>query len=70
MEIAPAAELIAKREEPAPRQRRKLFTRKVVITVRPHEVFALAYGFPGTERLAADEWPKHLALDPAAAIAC
>jgi hypothetical protein len=52
-EIATGSELIAKREEPATRQGGKLFTRKVVSAVRPHEVFALAYHFPGTECLAA-----------------
>jgi hypothetical protein len=70
VKIGAVTELIAKREQPTARQRRKLFTRKVVIAMRPHQVFALACRLPGTKCLAANKWPKHLALNPAAAVAC
>jgi hypothetical protein len=54
VKIGAATELIAKREEPPARQSRKLFARKVVIAVRPHEILSLACCSPGTESLAAD----------------
>jgi hypothetical protein len=70
MKIATATELIAKREQPAARQRRKFFPGGIIIAVGPHEVLALAGHPPRSKRLAADKRSKHLALDPAAAFAC
>jgi hypothetical protein len=70
VKIGAATELIAKRDEPTARQGRKLFARKVVIAVRPHEVFALTCGAPRTKSLAPDKRPKQLALDPATTLTC
>jgi len=69
VKIGTDTELIPKWEEPSTRQRRKVLAGKIVIAVRPHEVFTRPRHPPGSKRFAADEWAKHLALDPAAAVA-
>jgi hypothetical protein len=69
VKIGAAAELVAKRQEPAARERRNLFPRIVVLAMSPHEVFALTRRPPGAKGLAADKWAKHFALDPAAVVA-
>jgi hypothetical protein len=70
VEVATATELIAKWEEPAARERRKLFSGEIVAAVRPHEILARSRRAPRSQRLTADERTKHLALDLTATGIC
>src|SRR6266849_4960741 len=63
VKIASRAQRVMKGKQPSQRERGKRPSRSIVLVVRPHQILTRPRNSPFLQRLAANEWAKHVALD-------